>query len=344
MHRRHADGWSRREFLELTLAGTAGLLGLQPESLAAEQPPETTRLRLIQAPSICQAPQYVAEEFLQGEGFAEVQYVKQEGTAGTVWMEKALASGEADIGMHYAAPIIIRLDLGDPIVVLAGGHIGCIELFGTERVQALRDLKGKTVAVFELGSAVHVFLASMLAYVGLNPNTDINWDTSPPAEVGQLLAQGKIDALITAPPGPQILREKGIGHVVVNTAVDRPWSQYFCCMVIANKEFVQKHPVATKRALRAILKATNLCALQPDQAAHLLVDKGFTPRHDHALQALKDIPYQQWQEYSPEDTMRFYALRLHEIGMIKSSPQKIIAEGTDWRFLNEIKKEMADGR
>jgi NitT/TauT family transport system substrate-binding protein len=38
--------------------------------------------------------------------------------------------------------------------------------------------------------------------------------------------------------------------------------------------------------------------------------------------------------------MRYFALRLHEAGMIKSSPQKIIAQGTDWRFLNELKKEL----
>jgi NitT/TauT family transport system substrate-binding protein len=33
-------------------------------------------------------------------------------------------------------------------------------------------------------------------------------------------------------------------------------------------------------------------------------------------------------------------LRLHEIGMVKRTPQKIIAQGTDWRFLNELKKEL----
>ena len=38
--------------------------------------------------------------------------------------------------------------------------------------------------------------------------------------------------------------------------------------------------------------------------------------------------------------MRFYALRLHEVGMIKSPPNKLIAEATDWRFLNEIKREL----
>jgi hypothetical protein len=69
MDRRHLEGWSRREFLgRLVLAGTAGLLGLKPESLAAEPPPETTTLRLVQNPGICVAPQYVAEQLLNQIG------------------------------------------------------------------------------------------------------------------------------------------------------------------------------------------------------------------------------------------------------------------------------------
>ena len=40
--------------------------------------------------------------------------------------------------------------------------------------------------------------------------------------------------------------------------------------------------------------------------------------------------------------MRFYALRLHEIGMLKSSPQKLMAQGTDWRFLTALKKELKE--
>ena len=111
-------------------------------------------------------------------------------------------------------------------------------------------------------------------------------------------------------------------------------------MVVGNREFVRQYPVATKRALRAILKATDLCALERQRAARSLVDGGFTTRYDYALQTIKELPYDKWRLWDPEDTVRFYALRLHEAGMIKSSPQKIIAQGTDWRFLNELKKEL----
>ena len=76
------------------------------------------------------------------------------------------------------------------------------------------------------------------------------------------------------------------------------------------------------------------------RCARLLVDGGFTERYDYALQTLSGLPYDKWREYDAEDTLRFYALRLHEAGMIKSSPHKIIADNTDWRFLNELKREL----
>jgi NitT/TauT family transport system substrate-binding protein len=88
------------------------------------------------------------------------------------------------------------------------------------------------------------------------------------------------------------------------------------------------------------LKAADVCALEPEQVAQFIVDKGYAKRYDYALQAIKEIPYGQWREYSAEDTLRFYALRLHEVEMIKSSPQKLLAQGTDWRFLTELKKEL----
>jgi NitT/TauT family transport system substrate-binding protein len=320
MDHQHIQHWSRRQFLgRLTVAGTAGLLGLHPKPSAPEPPPETARIRLVQIPSSCQAPQYVAEELLTGEGFTDVQYIKK---GGALAITEALASGEANINNHFAGPSIIRVEAGDPIVFLAGLHVSCFELFAADRVRTIRNLKGKTVAVLELGSAQHVFLSGIVAYIGLDPRKDITWVTRPPAESMQLPAEGKVDAFLGFPPEPQELRAKRIGHVVVNSAIDRPWSQYFCCMVIGNREFVQKHPVATKRALRAILKATDVCALEPERAARSLVDGGFAPRYDYALQTMRDIPYGRWREYDPEDTICFYALRLHEAGMIKSSPRE----------------------
>jgi NitT/TauT family transport system substrate-binding protein len=213
-------------------------------------------------------------------------------------------------------------------------------VFGSERIRTIRDFKGKTIAISAEGGGQQLFLSTILTYVGLDPRKDVRWVTHPPGESFRLLAEGKIDGYLGFPPEPQELRARKIGHVVVNTAVDRPWSQYFCCLIFARRDFVQKHPVATKRAMRAILKAADVCALEPDRAARALVDKGYEKRRDYALQVVRDVPFGRWREYDPEDTVRFFALRLHEAGLIKSAPHKIIATGTDWRFIKQLKREL----
>jgi NitT/TauT family transport system substrate-binding protein len=322
----------RRLLVTLSSATAAGLIG-GARGMAQEAPPETTTIRLAKIPGICIAPQYVAEELLRSEGFTNVQYVEL-----SVNTYEGFTAGTIDISMAFIAPYIIQMDAGLPLVLLGGVHAGCFELFGTDRVKAIRDLRGKTVAVPELGSAHHVFVAAMASHVGIDPKREINFVIHPPAESMRLLAEGTIDALMGFPPDAQELRERKIGRVIVNSGLDRPWSQYFCCIVAAHQEFVRKHPVAAKRALRAIMKATHFCAVEPERAARMIADKGY--RYDYSLQTMKEIAYARWRDYDAEDTVRFYALRLRESGMIKSTPSKIIAQGTDWRFFNELKREL----
>jgi NitT/TauT family transport system substrate-binding protein len=321
----------------LMLAGTAGLLGLRADEAAAEPPPETSRLRLYKFPGICLAPQYVAEPLLRAEGFTDVQYLEfPEGAKGVY---DRVGSGAVDISQWYLAPFIVAADKKVPIVFLSGVHVGCQELVAIGQIRSIRDLKGKTV-VAPIGGALNSVVAAMLGHVGLDYSKDVNFVEKTPAEGIRLLAEGKVDAYLATPPFGQELRAKKIGHVIVNTANDRPWSQYFCCMLVGNREFVRKHPVATKRVMRAILKADQICALEPERVAREIVERGFTKSYDYALQTMKDVPYGRWRQYDPEDAVRFYALRLHEAKVIELTPQKVIAEYTDWRFLNELKKEL----
>lgn len=329
---------SRRDVLRgIGLASGAALVG-RPFRAAAEPPPETTRLRLGKTPALCTAPQFVAEPLLQAEGFSDTQYLTRTGHIG--WAMKALAAGEIDITVNYVTNVILQVDVGDPVVLLGGVHVGCYELFGRERVRAVRDLRGRKVAVPELGSSHHIFTSMMVSHVGLDPRKDIEWVLHKPGESRNLLAEAKVDALMAFPPEAQELRAKKIGHVVVSSANDRPWSQYVCCMIAANADFVRKHPVATKRAMRAILKATNLCATEPERAARLLVDREISKSYEYTLQTLKDLPYSRWRELDPTDAVRFWSLRLHEAGLIKNGPNKIVAQGTDWRSFNELKREL----
>jgi NitT/TauT family transport system substrate-binding protein len=307
-------------------------------SLAAEGPPETTSVRLPgAAPGICIAPEYVVDDLLLAEGFTKIDRVP---LPEDLNVPDVIAHGIIDFGLNFASAEVAGIDRGVAMKVLAGVHVGCFELFVNGAIRGVADLPGKKVGIQAVGSPDHLFLSVIAGNVGIDPKTQIDWVTSGSVRPKQLFIDGKIDAFLGFSPEPQELRARGIGRVVFNSAVDRPWSQYFCCMLAGSADYVGKYPIATKRVVRAILKAADLCASEPARAARMLVDAGFTRRYDLALQTLTELPYDKWREYDAEDTVRFYALRLHELAMIKTSPNRVLAEGTDWRFLNELKREL----
>ena len=343
---------SRRDFLTtLSAVGAAGVLGTRA-SFADEAALETTTIRLRREPGmvklldqgvvenpICIAPQYMAEELLSAEGFTEIRYVSVQG--GPAYSQ-AFEHRELDFGLMFAPGIVRRLDAGVPITVLAGIHPGCFELFAHEHIRGVADLKGKQVGIHEgPGSPPQLYVSIMAAHVGVDPEKEIKWITTDDvASPMELFVQGKIDAFLAFVPQPQQLRARKMGRAIVNMALDRPWSHYYCCMLVGEREFVRNYPVATKRAVRAILKATDLCATEPARVARRLVDEGFAQNYEYGLQILNELPYDVWRELDPEDSFRFYALWLHEFGQLESTPNALIAEGTDWRFLNELKREL----
>jgi NitT/TauT family transport system substrate-binding protein len=310
-----------------------GALGLH-DGAAAQASPETRTVRFCHSPSICTAPQYLAADLLRLEGIDDVQYL----ALGSRAAPEALADGRADITMWYTTGFLPVLDAGKPVVLLAGVHLGCWELFGRGDVRSLRDLRKRTVVCEKFLSGDHILLSSMLAYAGLDPS-EVSWVAGSGGSAMNAFVDGRADAFLAFPPEPQELRRRKIGHVLLDTNVDRPWSQYYCCMVGANREYVRRHPIATKHVLRAILKATQVCASEPELAAGYLRDHGHEPRYDIGLEALKKINYD-YRSNEPADTLRFLALRLRDVGMIRSTPQKLIDQGTDWRLLNELKKEL----
>ena len=318
------------------LAGAAALTGAR-RSVAEEAPPETTALRLATSPATCLAPLDILDDLVRDEGFAEVHYVRGESSASEI-----VARGEADFGQDFSGGTIALIDAAVPMVMLAGVHLGCFELFARESIRSVVELKGNKVGVLgtAVGTADYEIVSIVAASVGLNPTKDINWVAHGPRDPKELFADGEIDAFLAWPPLSQELRARNLGRVILSSVVDRPWSQYFCCMLMGASDFVRRNPIATKRVVRAMLRATDICAAKPDWVAQRLVDRGFTSRYDYARQGLSDIDYRSWREYDAEDSIRFYALRLRELNMIKSSPDKIIAQGTDWRFIKEVRKEL----
>jgi len=329
--------FDRRQF-GLGMAGIGAACLLSPSlAFAAEPPPEVTTLRLQKTTTICFAPLYVLEAFLHAEGFEKLEYV---GAAGGINVAEMVARGEIDIGTSFAGTVVHHLDNDWPITAIGGLHVGCYELFAREPIQSIGDLKGRRVGIQTFASSSHLYVSMMANHIGLDPQKDIHWVTDESGRAMERFAVGDTDAYLGFPPEPQELRSRGINRVILNTILDRPWSQYICCMMYGNAAWVQNNPSATKRFLRAIYRAAELCSTDPTGIARRLVDGGFAENYDYALQTVEEITYNRWHEFDSEDAMRFYALQLHEVGMLRNNPNALIEKGTDWRFLNELKREM----
>jgi NitT/TauT family transport system substrate-binding protein len=302
-----------------------------------DAPLETTAIRLYSLPPAnCIAPQYIAEQFLREEGFTDVQYPRH---ALKELMPK-LAAGEADFGVAYMALLAPYISEGAPFVMLGGIHLGCWQVVATGDIKSMRDFKGKTVSIIDPKLTDGLFLALTLANVGLDVNKDVKVVNNPPSEYARLLSSGEVDAVVALPPFSTELRAKGIGRVVVNSVVDPPWSNYYCCTAFANRDWMKKHPVAAKRALRAMLKGADVVAKDPEGSAQFMVDRGYTSNFDYTCDLLKEMPYDSWRQYDPVDSVRFYALRLKEAGIMDSTPDQILERGTDFRYLAQLRKEL----
>ncbi len=345
---------SRRRFLtNVASAGAAGLggvsafwLGNEPRSFAAEPPPEITAVRFQKDPATCIAPE-AAEDLLRAEGFTEIHYVESTDAharravaENSSLLASMIAHGEVDFGRDPAPDHIWAMEAGAPITVLTGLHTGCFEIVGKPDIRSITDLKGRAVGVNSGDPTDQLILKIIVSYVGVDPTRDIHWVMRGFREPIELFVEDKIDAFLISSPFNQEVRARKIGHVILSSVLDLPWSQYHCCMLATSTAFANKYPVATKRVLRAILKAADLCVSDPARIAQSMVDNGLAERYDYALRGLSEVRFDVWREYDPADTLRFYALRMLEAGLIRSTPQKLIAEHTDWRFLNEVKREL----
>jgi NitT/TauT family transport system substrate-binding protein len=225
-------------------------------------------------------------------------------------------------------------------------------IFARRGIDTVADLRGKTIAINTktitvLGKSAlaidYGFLVSLLAHNGMQPS-DANFvelaDTLTP------FVDGKVDAIWTgAQAGPLLLANpKNPGHVILDTSTDKPWSQNYCCLLVTSRDWYSAHPIAARRATRAILRAVDEAKKDRHAAAKSAIDKG-TYKAAPAVteQVIYDIIKDEsfdWREFDPEETVRFFALRLADAKLVKKSPQQIIADGVDLAYFRQLRKEL----
>ena len=251
-----------------------------------------------------------------------------------------IARGEIDFSLYLPATLVFRWDAGVPITALTGLHPGCFELFAHEPIRTISDLKGKKVGIDFLGAGKHRYVTVMAANIGLDPEEDIEWVSANPHLTHGAVRRGKGRCLswlparaagAARPQGRSRDPQHDHGQAVVAVFLLHAGGKRGVRPRSSRRH--QARPASHSQSQRHLRRRAG-------EGRTTLVDRGFTKHYDYALQTLTEIPYASWREFDPEDSLRFFALRLHEVGMISSSPNTLLAEGTDWRFLNELKREL----
>lgn len=336
-----------------TIAGGAALAACAPSGAASGStkelpPPETTTVR-ISSPFACDAPLWMARDFLADEGFTDVQYVSSTGRARD-WT----TAHTADFGAGHPEAVVAALDADAPIAVLASLHAGCQEVWVGPGIATLSDLRGKRIAVFHKNTEDQFFnfFATTLAYVGIDPFRDVNFFEIPQSYEGmmQTFVDGRSDAFLAAAEGAAVLRRnpRTPSTKILDQSADPPWSQYVCCMLLADREWTQRNPVATKRVTRAVMRAADATVKDRARAAHegaaglfqALIDHPTALSNEQVLSETIAMISYDWRELDPEDTLRFFALKLGSVKLIKSTPQQIINRGSAVAYARQLRSEL----
>jgi NitT/TauT family transport system substrate-binding protein len=318
-------------------AGKPATPAPSPTPLAS---PETTSLRL--ACVACDAPIMAAERYLRDEGFTDVQILGMPNGRASV---DAVLGGKADLGPAFAFEFAGAVQGRQPLIGLAGIHPGCIELWAIPSISSIKDLRGRTMVVrSKTGSDVGYLLAVMaVENAGIDPK-DVNFVVQPDADLMKLYLEGKNDVVAASTTSAVTLRANPAnkGHVILDAAMDEPWSRQDCCVIATTADWLRANPIAAKRAVRAILRAADQLPVDRAEAAKLVTDKGLFggPSNFALVRGAANMVPLKWRELDAERSVRFYVRLMNAGGIVAATPDEVVAKTLDLRILRELREEM----
>ena len=241
----------------------------------------------------CEAPIFAAVEkgFFAEEGL-EIELVKCD------WKnyKDVLALGGYDLTHHLIMYFLKPIEQGLDVKFTGGIHRGCLRLQVPvdSPIRTVQDLRGKKIAVPGMGTPPFIFAYRVLGTQGLDPARDVSWVVYPAGELGLALEKGEVDAIGSSEPIGSMLVAQGQVRNLADQATDYPYSEEYCCAVLANGKFIAQNPKATAAATRALLKAAKWVEANPAAAAKLSVENKYlastVDQNTFAISHLRYIP------------------------------------------------------
>ena len=325
----------RRQFLKSTaaIAGTAGL-GLPQQGFS--QAPEVIHVGHLVG--ICMSPLFYAQAtgMFAAEGLkVEMKFMPNPGDALT-----ALTGGVMQVVHIPFTNIIVAANNGAPVRIIGGSGAGGLFLIaqsasGIKSMEDLKKHRGKGLKVGAMRLNTFELMAyRALANAGLKyEDFNMVWfnDTLSMASAFEAKA---VDVVTHVEPFATRLVDK-LGGVPIASNLDTWGKDGPDCVTNARVDFLEKHPHAATRYLRALLKADAEIKKNRDKAVEVLDASKFYRVDKDTLRAA--LPRQMPQVNligAGETGMRTAIDDMRTLGYIKNVPANLI----DFRFLKEAMK------
>ena len=235
---------------------------------------ESTKVRIGYVGLTCEASIFAAYE----KGFFRDEGLKPE-LIKCSWQnyKDTLALGGYDITQHLVMYFLQPIEQGLDVKFTGGIHRGClrVQAANDSKINSVADLKGKRIGVPGMGTPPFVFAQRALRDNGIDADKDITWKVYRTGELGLALEKGEVDAVANAEPIGSLLLATGTVHNVADQATQEPYSDEYCCEVVANGKWMSANPKAAAAATRALLRGAKWVQANPAAAAQLSVEKKY---------------------------------------------------------------------
>jgi NitT/TauT family transport system substrate-binding protein len=238
---------------------------------SSDAPPLTGAPRKLKlswnAGAVCLAPLPVAIDhgFFQKQNL-DVELVNYSGS--TDQLLEAIATGKTDAGLGMALRWLKPLEQGFDVKIAAGTHGGCMRVLSRTNsgVDKLADLKGKIVAVGDLGGPDKNFFSIQLVTQGIDPNKDVDWRAYPGNLLQLAVEKGEVHAFLASDPIAYLwLKDSAYKEVASN--LDGDYKDKTCCIVGLRGSLVREEPQVARAITQALLDAAMFTSQNPDKAA-----------------------------------------------------------------------------
>jgi ABC-type nitrate/sulfonate/bicarbonate transport system substrate-binding protein len=248
--------------LGLALAGIACIPPATAQP-ALDMTPAKVRFGYITGPAF---PTYIIAEEL---GYFRKQNLTIEKTflngAGAV--SEALAAGNIDIGNTAPMASVLASAKGAKTLMVSGYEPSFTDKAGTpwegvyvvvrsgEGIKTLQDLRGKRIAVNDIGSNWYFLLRAFYIRNNMNPDKDVSIVPVPFAQMAGALIQKQVDAVIATVDGYAQAKERiGVDLIGTHSSLENI-DVALSSAVAVNTEYLRKNPDVVVRFLRAFIEA-----------------------------------------------------------------------------------------